>query len=52
MKAHKSYIDTVTRQFSENGQPKKVFRLTDNEARENSAETAVPDNEQNGENNE
>ena len=52
VKAHKSYIDTVTRQFSENGQPKKVFRLTDNEARENSAETAVPDNEQNGENNE
>ncbi len=47
VKAHKSYIDAVTKQFSENEQPKKAFRLPDNEtdAREIQAETAVPDNE-------
>ncbi|MGN0669952.1 MAG: YfhO family protein, partial [Oscillospiraceae bacterium] len=53
VKAHKSYIDAVSKQFSENEQPKKVFRLTNNDtdARENPAETDSPD-KQNGENNE
>lgn len=54
VKAHKSYIDAVTSRFSENEQPKKAFRLQNNETevRENPAETAVPDDKQNGENNE
>ncbi len=47
VKAHKSYIDAVTKQFSENEQQKKAFRLPDNEtdSREIQAETAVSDNE-------
>lgn len=47
VKAHKSYIDAVTRQFSENEKPKKVFRLPNNktDAQENQAESAAPDNE-------
>ncbi|MGN0639612.1 MAG: YfhO family protein [Oscillospiraceae bacterium] len=54
VKAHKSYIDAVTSRFSENEPPKKAFRLQNNETevRENPAETAVPDDKQNGENNE
>ena len=54
VKAHKSYIDAVTSRFSENEQPKKVFRLPDSEknARENPSENSVPENEQNRDNNE
>lgn len=54
VKAHKSYIDAVTSRFSENEQPKKAFRLQNNETevRENQAENEIPDDKQNGENNE
>ena len=54
VKAHKSYIDAVSKQFSENEQPKNASLPQNNETevRENPAETAVSDDEQNGENNE
>ena len=47
VKAHKSYIDAVTRQFSENEKPKKAFRLPNNktDVQEIQSETIAPDNE-------